>query len=134
MAAQRMTSWTYAENFIPSPDPVAAASARAAEIGADVLPPSVGASLRMLAAALNAGHVIEIGTGAGVSGLWLLEGMSDDGILTSIDADPERQRAARAAFASAGVPPQRTRVISGEALQVLPRMTDGAYDMVFVSA
>lgn len=134
MAAQRMTSWTYAENFIPSPDPMNAACARAAEIGADVLPSAMGASLRMLAAALNAGHVIEIGTGAGVSGLWLLEGMRHDGILTSIDPEPERQRAARAAFAAAGVPPQRTRVISGEALQVLPRMTDGAYDMVFVSA
>ncbi len=97
MAAQRMTSWTYAENFIPSPDPMNAACARAAEIGADVLPSAMGASLRMLAAALNAGHVIEIGTGAGVSGLWLLEGMRHDGILTSIDPEPDRQRAARAA-------------------------------------
>ncbi|MGB3764532.1 MAG: O-methyltransferase [Ornithinimicrobium sp.] len=134
MAAQRMTSWTYAENFISSPDSMAAAGAAAARIGVDALSPAVGASLRMLAAALDAGHVIEVGTGAGVSGLWLLDGMRSDGILTSIDPEPERQRAARAAFAAAGVPPQRTRVISGEALQVLPRMTDGAYDMVFVSA
>ncbi|MGB3829586.1 MAG: O-methyltransferase [Ornithinimicrobium sp.] len=134
MAAQRMTSWTYAEKFTPTSEPITAAAARAAEIGVDVLAPSVGACLRLMAAALNADHVIEIGTGAGVSGLWLLEGMRQDGILTSIDAEPERQRAARTAFASAGIAPQRTRVISGEALAVLPRMTDGAYDMVFVSS
>lgn len=134
MAAQRMTSWTYAENFTPGSEQVASATQRAEQLGVAVVAPSVGASLRLLAAALQAGHVIELGTGAGISGLWMLQGMRHDGILTSIDPEPERQRAARAAFAAAGVPSQRTRVISGEPLQVLPRMTDGAYDMVFVSS
>lgn len=134
MAAQRMTSWTYAAHFMPGSEQVETASARAQEVGADPVEPALGASLRLLAAALGATHVIEIGSNAGVSGLWLLEGMSPDGVLTSIDPEPERQRAARSAFAAAGVAPQRTRVIGGEASAVLPRMTDGAYDMVFVSA
>lgn len=134
MAAQRMTSWTYAENFTAGSEHVASATQRAEQLGVAVVAPSVGAALRLLAAALQAGHVIELGTGAGISGLWMLQGMRHDGILTSIDPEPERQRAARAAFAAAGVPSQRTRVISGEPLQVLPRMTDGAYDMVFVSS
>ena len=77
---------------------------------------------------------MEIGTGAGVSGLWLLGGMPPDGILTTIDVEAEHQRAAREAYAAAGIAHQRTRVIAGRALDVLPRMTDGAYDLVFVDA
>ncbi|CAN5425325.1 SAM-dependent O-methyltransferase [soil metagenome] len=134
MAAQRMTSWTYAENFSVTPEHIEAATQRAQDQGVTTLGPAAGSCLRLLAASCSAGHVVEVGSGTGVSGLWLLAGMTTDGVLTSIDADPERQRAARAAFAAAGVAPQRTRVISGEAHAVLPRMTDGAYDMVFVSA
>jgi predicted O-methyltransferase YrrM len=55
-------------------------------------------------------------------------------VLTSIDVEPEHQRAARAAFAEAGFPPSRYRLIMGQALEVLPRLTDGAYDLVFVDA
>jgi predicted O-methyltransferase YrrM len=78
--------------------------------------------------------VVEIGTGAGTSGLWLLAGMPLDGVLTTIDSAPEHSRSAKAAYAAAGVAHQRTRVITGAALDVLPRMTDGAYDLVFVDA
>ncbi len=60
--------------------------------------------------------------------------MPADGILTTIDLETEHQRAAREAFAAAGIAHQRTRVIAGRALEVLPRMTDGAYDLVFVDA
>ncbi|MBC8091019.1 MAG: class I SAM-dependent methyltransferase, partial [Pseudonocardia sp.] len=78
--------------------------------------------------------VVEIGTGAGVSGLWLLGGMAADGVLTSIDVDPEVQRAARTAFLAAGYAPGRLRLINGMGLEVLPRLTDGGYDLVFVDA
>jgi predicted O-methyltransferase YrrM len=88
----------------------------------------------VLAAALPARAVVEIGTGAGVSGLWLLGGMPSDGVLTTIDVEPEHQRAAREAFSEAGVPGNRARVISGRALDVLPRLTDGAYDLVLCDA
>jgi predicted O-methyltransferase YrrM len=94
--------------------------------------PGAGAILRVLAAALPARSVVEIGTGAGVSGLYLLSGMPDDGVLTTIDVEVENQRAAREAFAEAGVRTNRTRVISGRALDVLPRLTDSAYDLVLV--
>ena len=58
-----------------------------------------GSLLRLLAAAAKAKSVVEIGTGAGTSGLWLLQGMPDDGILTTIDVEPEHQAAARRAYA-----------------------------------
>lgn len=96
--------------------------------------PGVGAVLRVLAASLSARSVVEIGTGAGVSGLYLLRGMPEDGVLTTIDVEVENQRAAREAFAEEGVRPNRTRLISGRALDVLPRLTDGAYDLVLLDA
>lgn len=88
----------------------------------------------MLAAAVGARTVVEVGTGTGVSGLYLLGGMPDDGVLTTIDVEPEHQRAARETFAEAGVRPNRTRLITGRALDVLPRLTDGAYDLVLLDA
>ena len=53
-------------------------------------------------------------------------------MLTTIDSEPDHQLAAKDAFAAAGVPHQRTRVISGRAQDVLARMTDGAYDLAFI--
>jgi predicted O-methyltransferase YrrM len=73
-----------------------------------------------------------VGTGTGVSGLWLLGGMTSDGVLTTIDIEPEHQRAARESFAYAGLRPARTRLIGGRALDVLPRLADGVYDMAVV--
>lgn len=134
MSAAKLASWSYAEEFITPAEVIERAAARGAELGCVPVQPGVGAALRLLAASVRASHVVEIGTGAGSSGLWLLEGMAPDGILTTIDISAENQRAAKQAFADAGVPTQRTRVIAGDAGQVVGRLTDGAYDMVLVDA
>lgn len=134
MAAAKVTSLSYAEDFITPHPVIEQAQRRGEQRGAEPMGDAAGAALRMLAAAVAARHVVEVGTGGGSSGLWLLQGMPRDGILTSIDHDPELQRAAREAFAAAGIPPQRTRVIGGDAEQVLGRLTDGAYDLVLVDA
>lgn len=94
--------------------------------------PGTGATLRVLAAALRATAVVEIGTGTGVAGLWLLGGMAPDGVLTTIDTEAEHQQAARQAFTAAGVRANRVRTITGRALDVLPRLTDGGYDLALV--
>ena len=60
--------------------------------------------------------------------------MQPDGILTSVDIEPEHQQAARKAFLGVGIPTQRFRLIAGAALNVLPKLSDGAYDLVFVDA
>jgi predicted O-methyltransferase YrrM len=75
--------------------------------------------------------VVEIGTGTGVSGLWMLRGMRPDGVLTTVDLETEHQRLAKETFNEAGIAPQRARLIPGAALDVLPRLTDGHYDLVF---
>lgn len=95
---------------------------------------SVGATLSFLARVMAARTVVEIGTGAGVSGVWLLRGMRQDGVLTTIDIEPEHQRAAKRAFGDAGMSAGRFRMINGRALEVLPRLTDAGYDLVFVDA
>ncbi len=78
--------------------------------------------------------MVEIGTGTGVSGLWLLRGMQPDGVLTSVDLEAEHQRLAKETFSDAGIAPQRYRLITGPALEVLPRLTDGHYDLVLCDA
>ena len=93
--------------------------------------PGAGATLRFLASAIEARAVVEVGTGTGVSGLWLLRGMRAEGVLTTVDIETEHQRLARLTFSEAGFPTQRARTISGAALDVLPRLTDGHYDLVF---
>ena len=132
MSAQKPATWAYSEEFIAEDEVMEAARLRGAELGCTPVMASVGAVLRLLAAAVNAKAVVEVGTGAGVSGLWLLSGMPSDGILTTIDIEAEHQRAAKAAYTAAGIAPQRTRVITGPALEVLPRLTDAAYDMVVI--
>jgi predicted O-methyltransferase YrrM len=90
--------------------------------------------LRFLAAAIAAKAVVEVGTGAGTSGIWLLRGMRPDGVLTTVDIEGEHQRLAKQAYAAAGIAPNRYRLINGQAADVLPRLTDGGYDLVFVDA
>lgn len=94
--------------------------------------PGAGAALSFLASAVQARAIAEIGTGTGVSGLWLLRGMQDGGVLTSVDLEAEHQRLARDTFSEAGFAPQRFRLIAGSGLDVMPRLTDAGYDLVFL--
>jgi predicted O-methyltransferase YrrM len=106
----------------------------AREVGLAPVSAGAGAALRLLAAAGNAKSVVDVGTGTGVSGLWLLRGMRPDGVLTTIDVEAEHQRMAKRLFAEAGYLPGRTRIICGRALDVLPRLADGGYDLVLLDA
>jgi predicted O-methyltransferase YrrM len=124
----------HVEAYRAEDDVLLAARESAAQAGCTPVGPGAGAGLCFLAATIGARAVVEIGTGTGVSGLWLLRGMAADGVLTSIDVDPEHQRAARGAFTAAGHAPSRLRLINGMGLDVLPRLTDGGYDLVFVDA
>lgn len=113
--------WAHAEGSISEDVILAGARERATDIGAGAVTPAVGALLCLLAKLSGGKAVAEVGTGAGVSGLWLLSGMRDDGVLTTIDIEPEHLRLARQAFAEAGIGPSRTRLISGRAQEVLTR-------------
>jgi predicted O-methyltransferase YrrM len=122
---------TYADQFVPEDDVLTNARSRATQVPAVPIGPGGGATLRFVASLLNAKNVVEVGTGCGISGLWTIRGMRPDGVLTSVDLEAEHQRLAKQTFTEAGIAPQRVRLIPGAALDVLPRLTDGHYDMVF---
>ncbi|MGC5629415.1 O-methyltransferase [Georgenia sp. Z1344] len=132
MSVDKAQSWAYAEEFAAEGEVITQARARSEELGVGPVSAGTGAVLRLLAATVRAKAVAEIGTGTGVSGLWLLAGMPSDGVLTTIDVEGEYQRSARESFLAFGVRPARTRLISGRALDVAPRLADSAYDLVHV--
>ncbi len=123
----------YALEVTVEPESIERASARAIELGADPVSAAVGAQIAVITAATAAVNIVEIGTGAGVSGLWLLHG-SPRATLTTIDNEPEHLAAARTAFAEAKIAPARARFITGRAADVLPRMNEASYDIVLVDA
>ncbi|MCQ4080211.1 O-methyltransferase [Streptomyces sp. RB6PN25] len=131
ITGNRQASWAFADAFVAEDDALLRARERAHESGVRAVSPGTGATLRMLAATAGARLIVEIGTGAGVSGIHLLHGMRPDGVLTTVDTEPDRQQLAREAYREAGFAPNRARLIPGRALDVLPRLADGGYDLVF---
>lgn len=121
-----------AETFVAEDEVLAEARARSEEHGLLPVGRGAAAALTFLAAATGARAVVEIGTGLGVGTVSLLRGMPEDGLLTSIDSVGEYQRLARGACVDAGFKPGRVRMIVGRALDVLPRLSDAAYDLVVV--
>jgi predicted O-methyltransferase YrrM len=97
-------SWTYSEEFVAEDEVLANARARAEEVGVVPIGPGGGAALRFLASVLDARAVVEVGTGTGVSGLWMLRGMRSDGVLTTVDkvADPAQRDASTVAIRELG--------------------------------
>jgi len=131
--ADKINSWKYAEDFNTETEAQERARGRAEELGLECITPSTGAHLALIASALSAKAIVEAGSGTGVSGLWLLQG-ANQAVLATIESEPENLLAAKQAFADAGIPANRTRVIQGRAVDVMSNMADAAYDLVFLDA
>lgn len=131
--ASKDLSWKYVEDQTVEPDVIRGARAQSLELGVEAVSAATGAQLAVIAAALTAESIIEIGTGIGVSGLWLLQG-APDAQLTSIDVEADHHEAARRHFTDAGHAPARVRLITGRAADVLPRMNEHDYDIVLIDA
>ena len=129
--SEQDSNWKYADQIVNEAEPIARARRHALEMGIEPISPAVGAQSALIAAATNAQNIVEIGTGTGVSGLWLLSA-SPRAVLTSIEAETELQSVARQSFTDAGIAPNRVRLITGRALDVLPRMNENSYDIVFI--
>jgi len=114
-------------------DALRAARERASAGGMPPVSADTGAVLQLVARMTGALNAVEVGSGAGYSGIWLARGLADGGALTTIEADPQHQRLAKESYRDAGVA-GRVRSILGRALDVLPRLSDGGYDLVFVDA
>ena len=96
--------------------------------------PEEGQILQFLAALTGARRILEIGTLAGYSGIWLARGLPEGGQLTTIEFDPKHARIAREHFKLAGVA-DRVEIVEGEAHHVLVRLAQREpFDMVFIDA
>jgi predicted O-methyltransferase YrrM len=122
------------EHFTADDEVLAAARERATEHGIVPIGPGACAALTFLASATRARSVVEIGSGAGLGTVSLLRGMPREGLLTSIDCEVGHQGLARQACVEAGFTAGRVRMITGRALDVLPRLSDAGYDLVLVDA
>jgi predicted O-methyltransferase YrrM len=127
----KVSSWKFAEDFASEPIEIRRARAAADELGVESVTEATGNQLAAIAALTRAKSIVEVGTGAGVSALWLLSA-SEDSVITTIDSEPEYQNVARENFRKAEIAPARIRAISGKAAAVLKNMAESAYDLVFL--
>lgn len=129
----KISSWKFVEEFVNEIPAIHKARIRADEMGVECITPATGSLLAFTVASLKADAIVEVGTGTGVSGLWMLQA-SDTATLATIDSDIEHQAAAKLAFIDAGIAANRTRIISGKAEDVMSNMADAAYDLVLLDA
>lgn len=121
-ALERVRELTAAEDEV-----TVAARERAGDT--TLLSPELGALLRWIGRTNGARTAVEVGSAAGVSGLWLASGLTERGVLTTIDDDPHAHGLATDAFERAGLG-SRVRAILGDPGEVLPRLSDASYDLV----
>jgi caffeoyl-CoA O-methyltransferase len=97
--------------------------------------PEEGQVLGFLARLIGARRILEVGTLAGYSGIWLARALPDDGQLITLELDPHNARIAREHFDLAGVG-DRVTIIEGEAHHTLAQImpNDKPFDMVFLDA
>ena len=124
-------SWT--ENYVTEPAPIRAARNASLEHGIEPITPAMGSFLASLVAYSNAQSIVEVGTGLGVASQWLLAANTESH-LTSIEKDVDHQQTAKDLIASAGISANRVRLISGEAIDILPRMNEASYDLIVVNS
>ncbi|BBZ72998.1 O-methyltransferase [Mycobacterium paraseoulense] len=92
-----------------------------------------GKFLSLLAGAIAAQRVLEIGTLGGFSTVWLARGAGPRGRVVTLEYEPRHAEVARANLERAGVA-DRVEVIVGAALDTLPTVDDGPFDLVFIDA
>ena len=92
-----------------------------------------GKFLSLLAGAIKARRVLEIGTLGGFSTIWLARGVGPDGRVLTLEYEPKHAEVARVNIDRAGVG-DRVEVVVGRALETLPTVTDGPFDLVFIDA
>lgn len=119
----------FANAYLPETEIMAKARQRGVEIGTYDTTPTVGSFLRYLTHLIGANSIVEVGTGAGVSGLWILPAMSPKGLLTSIDDEVENAKLAKQAFEEAGIPASQFRLITGHSREIVGKLADSLYDI-----
>ena len=136
-------TWSAVERYVTDllvpPDPALDAAVEATEaagIPQMQVSPIEGKLLHLLARLVNARAILEIGTLAGYSAIWLARALPEDGRLVTLEAEPRHAEVARANIERAGLAGV-VDVRVGPALDTLPRLAEegaGPFDMVFIDA
>ncbi len=92
-----------------------------------------GKFLCLLAGAIQARRILEIGTLGGFSTIWLARGAGPQGRVLTLEYEPKHAEVARANLERAGVG-DRVEVLVGAALNTLPTLSGGPFDLVFIDA
>jgi len=98
------------------------------------LGPSEGRLLELLLRLANAHKVVEIGTLAGYSALWMARALPAGGHLWTIESDPKHAGVAAEVIGEAGLG-DRVTIIRDDAAEILPKLSDsGPFCAVFLDA
>lgn len=137
------TKWQHVDSFLEAhlstADPIFArvhATAQAANIPNIQVSAMQGQFLYILARAIDARRILEIGTLAGYSGIWLARALPADGVLVTLEAEAKHAEVARANFAAAGLS-ERVQLHLGSALDTLPTLLPeyaASFDLCFLDA
>jgi predicted O-methyltransferase YrrM len=123
----------YLDNLLPASDALLAEmEAYAAEHGVPIADREVARFLEITARAINARRVLECGMAIGYSVIHLARGMTDDGVVISIDPSDEMIRAAEGYLTRAGLR-ERAQIEKGYALEVIPSLNE-TFDLIFLDA
>ena len=121
---------SYLANLNRAPDALLEEiSRKGAERNLPLVDAEVGALLRVLATALGARRILEIGTAVGYSGIWMAAALPPDGMLMTMEMDPARGREAQDNFKAAGLA-SRVSVIMGDAQRMIAKVA-GPFDLIF---
>lgn len=126
-------SWRFIEERVSEDVDIDRARRTSLEHGVDPITASAGQYIATIAHAINAVSIIEVGTGLGVGTLWLAKACPNAHI-TSIDSEIDHHVTVRELLQDADIPQSRVRLISEKALDVLPKMNEGSYDLVVIDA
>lgn len=128
-ASANLTS--YIEESTPVSPLIQKAMEEAAEFGLLVPSATTGALLSSLAGLSKASAAIAVTPAASVIGQYLFAGFPENTILSCIDPEPEHQHSAREAFRAAGISPSRSRFLPSKPLDVMGRLAQESYQLVY---
>jgi len=98
--------------------------------------PSQGRLLYLFAKLAHAGKILEVGTLAGYSTIWMAKALPKEGKLISLEIDPRHAEIARKNIERAGLS-SKVEIRVGKAIDLLPELKKenaGPFDMIFIDA
>src|SRR6201995_3197626 len=126
----------FLDSTVVGDDPALAAAVESSNAAG--LPPIAvsvqqGKFLCLLASAIQARRILEIGTLGGCSSIWLARGAGPEGRVVTLEYEPKHAEVARANVERAGLG-DRVEILVGAALDTLPTLSGAAYDLIFIDA